>query len=261
MISKIVHSLLGSKRGSTLVNRLQNSLAWNISATESRIADCISPERRVIKGPFDGINYGDLKASGSVLLPKLLGSYEEELHPYVERFLVNSYTFIVNIGCGEGYYAVGCARRQPSASVFVFDADPAALGRCRFLAAQHQLVDRFHFADIYTEFSKNSLPAIGPFLLIMDCEGAERELLQPRCLPSMDFDAIVELHEETDRERRAHNLGQRFRDTHEITIVLAAERNPDVHPELKGLRPGEQQRALDEFRPFPMRWLVLSRRP
>src|SRR4051812_14244715 len=63
----------------------------------------------VLSGPFAGMAYVR-QAAGSCLAPKLIGCYEAELHGVVARILRTGYTQIVDIGCAEGYYAVGLAR-------------------------------------------------------------------------------------------------------------------------------------------------------
>ena len=60
---------------------------------------------KVIHGPFEGLQYPDARSSGSSLLPKLIGSYEHELHEIINDALGQSYTDLVDIGCAEGYYA------------------------------------------------------------------------------------------------------------------------------------------------------------
>ena len=62
-------------------------------------------------------------AVGSAYIPKLLGIYERELHPIVERACTLGFRQIVDIGAAEGYYAVGMALRNPSTRVVAFEAD------------------------------------------------------------------------------------------------------------------------------------------
>jgi hypothetical protein len=38
-------------------------------------------EMTVRSGPFQGMRYPGAEAAGSALIPKLLGSYQRELHP------------------------------------------------------------------------------------------------------------------------------------------------------------------------------------
>ena len=52
---------------------------------------------------------------GSVLIPKLLGSYEQELQPLLQRLAAQNYSEIVDIGCAEGYYAIGLGGCFPRA--------------------------------------------------------------------------------------------------------------------------------------------------
>ena len=81
-------------------------------------------------GVFAGMSYPDGKSTGSVLVPKLLGSYEVELEPVWKSLFTSDYDTIVDVGCAEGYYAVGFARRRPASHIFAYDtndhADPAA---------------------------------------------------------------------------------------------------------------------------------------
>jgi hypothetical protein len=59
---------------------------------------------RVSGGPFAGLKLSE-RSVGSELLPKLLGTYELELHRVIEEFLSTDYDVLINIGCGEGFYA------------------------------------------------------------------------------------------------------------------------------------------------------------
>src|SRR4051794_40351820 len=65
---------------------------------------------QVQTGPFAGLEFARASAEGCHV-PKLLGCYERELHGLVEAAVADGYDDIVNIGCAEGYYAVGLARR------------------------------------------------------------------------------------------------------------------------------------------------------
>jgi hypothetical protein len=58
----------------------------------------ISPNLTVKHGPFKGMVYPEKMSVGSTLCPKLLGSYERELHPVIEKIRLNKYSEIVDIG-------------------------------------------------------------------------------------------------------------------------------------------------------------------
>src|ERR1700751_5228426 len=67
---------------------------------------------QILEGPFEGMKYPyDVVLSSCV--PKLVGCYEEELHSVIEQIIRGRYSIVVNVGCAEGYYAVGLALKMP----------------------------------------------------------------------------------------------------------------------------------------------------
>ena len=92
-------------------------------------------------GPFQGMRFGSRAAEGCYL-PKLLGCYEHELHPIIARLPRRGYRRVVNIGCAEGYYAVGLARLLPTATVLAFDSTAGARKLCAELAALNGVAER-----------------------------------------------------------------------------------------------------------------------
>ena len=71
---------------------------------------------RVLNGPFQGMNFHSAASEGC-LVPKLLGCYEQPLHPFLEAAFARDYDVVLNIGSAEGYYAVGLALRMPGARI------------------------------------------------------------------------------------------------------------------------------------------------
>jgi hypothetical protein len=57
------------------------------------------------------------------------------LHDIVETAITRRYDRVINVGCAEGYYAVGFATRMPETDVIAFDIDPIARRQTRHLAA------------------------------------------------------------------------------------------------------------------------------
>jgi hypothetical protein len=66
---------------------------------------------RVFQGPFVGMEYATSATSGAHM-PRLLGTYESELYPYLLQFAQSGLEEIIVLGCAEGYYAVGLASRS-----------------------------------------------------------------------------------------------------------------------------------------------------
>src|SRR4051795_11776336 len=82
---------------------------------------------RVHQGPFASMRYVD-NSIGSAYIPKLLGLYERELQHCIEAISCLNPELIINIGAGEGYYAVGLAICNPSSRIIAYELEPA--GRC-----------------------------------------------------------------------------------------------------------------------------------
>ena len=83
-------------------------------------------DSRVIRGPFTRMRYLDASFC-SAYIPKLLGIYERELHPIIEKACSLRFAQIIDVGAAEGYYAVGMALRNPQAQIVAFEANPQAL--------------------------------------------------------------------------------------------------------------------------------------
>ena len=72
---------------------------------------------RILGGPFAGMEYVTQAAEG-VLVARLLGAYESELHPHLAAFVAQGLDCVIDVGCAEGYYAVGLARMVPGLTVY-----------------------------------------------------------------------------------------------------------------------------------------------
>lgn len=144
-------------------------------------------------GPFEGLKYVP-ESSGSALLPKLLGSYESALHSVLAEAIGTPYERIVDIGCAEGYYAVGLTYRCPGIPVVAFESSPSARELCRRLADLNGVSSR---VTILGECTTSALETavLGRSLIVCDVEGGEAELLDPVLVKGLtDCDLIVELH-------------------------------------------------------------------
>jgi hypothetical protein len=204
----------------------------------------------VQRGPFRGMQLGPVITDTS---SKALGSYERELHEVVERLLLTRPEQIVNVGCSDGYYAIGCKLRLPSAEVWAFDASDYMQDMVAASAEANGLT-----VNIGGFLEPDGLDAIAcrkSTLVICDCEGCEYELLDPRRVPSLrTATLIVELHEAPGQPEE---FLERFGATHRTTLIESEPRDPGHYRELDGL--ADYDRALAVFeRPFTMSWAVLE---
>lgn len=207
---------------------------------------------RVQAGPFAGMDFIERSAEGCHI-PKLLGCYEEELHPFLSELPVAGYETVLNIGCAEGYYAVGIRRLLPSTPVLAFDIDPNARAACKSLAEKNQVS-----LEIGGEFSIEDFARYpGKVLVWCDIEGAEADLLDPVKAPALaGMDLVVELHP-ISSGHTAQVIPQRFAATHDIQVLHARGHAPQLPPFLQQLGHLDQLLAQWEWRSAPTPWLVM----
>jgi SAM-dependent methyltransferase len=179
------------------------------------------------------------------------------LHPHLLAWAEDPPDVVLDIGCAEGYYAVGLARLYRSADVYAFDIDPKAREACAQLASRNGVSDRVHVGG---EFSPADFAGYAGRrgLVIVDAEGAELDILRPdlaRDLVGMHI--IVETHD-VYRPGALRILVERFSPTHDITQVDSAPKVYEMPGWLKALNPLDQLLAAWEWRLQPTPWLVMS---
>ena len=210
----------------------------------------------VLSGPFTGMHLLPSSAWSGHITPYILGSYEAELHNHIESAIAASPDVVVNIGCGEGYYAVGFATRLPKAIVYASDIEPASLSLCEANARLNGVADRVRIIGALTPSKLDELAAHRAFIL-SDCEGCELDLLDPAAVSNLRHTrVIVEMHDFID-ETISERIPSRFSGTHRITVVDVAPRRHDAYP---WVSEADFDWAVDESRPVkphPMQWAVL----
>lgn len=194
-----------------------------LDPTWARIAAGLCPgELAVQAGPFAGMRYLPF-AGGSGLLPKLVGSYEMELHAAVAESISRLPARLINIGAAEGYYAVGYALRLSGLEVHAFDTDVLARQRLRELARYNGVAGRVRSHGECGHRQLENL-IVERTLIICDCEGCEDGLLDVRrALRLAKADLLVELHVE-GHPALAAALRSRFAPTHTAIQIRMADR-------------------------------------
>jgi hypothetical protein len=207
-------------------------------------------------GPFAGLRYVQ-ETHHRHLACKLLGAYECELHAVWREVLQRDYSQIIDIGCAEGYYAVGLARRCPRAEVVAFDTDAWAR-RVVELMARSNGVTNLTINNVCTPQWLQVHLRSGAFVLC-DCEGAEDQLLDPAEVPLLfTCDLLVELHEARARGVTARFL-QRFGESHDLAVIRARTTDPMDYAELQGLGEAERRLAVSDLRgEQDQQWLYAS---
>lgn len=208
-------------------------------------------------GPFQGMKYLS-QSHGSALAPKLIGSYEAEISAMIEEYCAQAEdAVVVDIGCDEGYYAVGMALRLPRARVYAFDINSRAQNDCARMAALNGVQDRVIVGGECTwELLEQLLRPRD--LVICDCEGCEAALMDPekaRALANVFL--IVELHDSEYLEMNiTPTLISRFRSTHDIELVDATKRVGEW-PAVQFLNPEDRRLAVDEGRTLGQQYALM----
>jgi hypothetical protein len=185
---------------------------------------------KVLSGPFEGMPYLHEIVWGPIT-PKWIGSYEAELQKIVERILSGGYSQIVNVGCAEGYYAVGLASLIPGAEVFAFDLDPIARKQTTRLASLAGVADRVNIGGNCTGRILEELISDNT-LLAIDIEGFEVQLLDPNNVDGLArASLLVEVHSRPplDLAAAAEILQSRFEPTHHLRWFNAESRELQVY--------------------------------
>jgi hypothetical protein len=212
----------------------------------------------VKSGPFQGLAYPSYDSVGSSLYPKILGSYEMELHPVVYKIIESNYKQILDLGCAEGYYAVGFALKMQKVKVHAYDINPEAIKLCKKMAEHNSISDRIFYYDECTEKTLLNFDFNERTLIISDCEGYEKFLFTNRSLNNLSsVDVLVEVHDFIDLTISS-NLLNVFKDTHSVTkyqsiddIFKAREYDFVL---LRDLDLNKKREILSEGRPSIMEW-------
>jgi hypothetical protein len=218
----------------------------------------------VLSGPFEGMRYGAVISQCSLHYPKLLGSYESELHPWIQQVRDCTYEVVVDVGAAEGYYAVGFGRLMPATKVIAYELDPGAreqlskLASLNGLSRQIEIREGCHPQELRKVSEKRGL-------MIMDCEGYEEVLLSVEVITKLaGWDFLIETHDGYSRGV-TQRLIRRFSATHDVMIqdtvhdLDKADRFPQER--LAGLRREDQDLLMAEEREGAnLRWLFCKAR-
>ena len=97
--------------------------------------------------------------------------------------------------------------------------------------------------------------------LICDIEGAETDLLDPAKSPALiDFDLLVEVHDDPGSSSAHDLLVERFQSTHSIETIPYQGRGEDDAANLSWITTTEfKLAAVDEERERGLEWLLMKR--
>jgi Ribosomal protein L11 methyltransferase (PrmA) len=228
---------------------------------ESRlIKKYLNDDWTVRHGPFAGMKYAAM-SSGSLLSPKVVGSYESPIHRWIIEAINQNYDTILNIGCGEGYYAIGFSLKSPASRIYAYDIDEKARENLAILTRLNGAADRVHVRALCTkeEFRREITNGT---LIFCDIEGGELDLFHPDLTPELSrADLIIELHDFCC-PGVTETLVRRFLPSHRIDITYHCAKYASEFPVLETIPIKEQAFLLEEARPRSQSWMrLLANRP
>lgn len=259
----IIHFITGDKPWNPDSKQLYKEKYWEYhkeilmaerwSRESFIIKEYFNDDRTVRQGPFRGMNYSVGKSICSALLPKIYGSYEEPIQKWIQEIINNKYENIINIGCAEGYYAIGLALTSPNSKVYAYDTDAEALLLCKELARSNNVESKIIINDLCTH---KELEYFGSkkTIVICDIEGDELHLLDPSLAEGLQYtDIIIEAHDFI-ADGISETLSDRFKHTHKIEMIVDYEREPKM---VLGENINEEilREIIDEKRSVGMKWL------
>lgn len=217
--------------------------------------------RRVMSGPFEGMLW-EPAAAGGAWFPKIIGSYEKELHPAILGLPRAGFDVLANVGSSDGYFAIGLARLLGLGNCCVYDPDLFALNLLKKNAKKNRLKTRFKSSpSCSAALMSRDLGVYHTPLIFCDCDGAEVEILNPEiCAPLLRSTILVEVHDLPPPGKIGALLRKRFQSSHRITSIQSLVRVRGDLPPAAAALGGDWAYALDEERATAMEWLLLQPR-
>lgn len=213
-------------------------------------------------GPFKGLKYPHFYSFGSMLFPKIIGSYEKEIVPAIEDICTKQYADVIDIGSAEGYYSVGFAMNIPNATIHAYDVSKEAREFNLELAKLNGVEDRIEFNTFCSEAEITNFNYRGKTLIISDCEGYESKIFTKNNIDRLsNCDLLIEVHDNMNI-RNSNDLWRLFEKTHNVQVIQSISDVNKVKmysfPETEGLSFETKYNMFSEDRFGIMEWFYIT---
>lgn len=215
----------------------------------------------VKNGNFKGLIYPSYTSFCSTIFPKIIGSYELELNEIIKKQCATNYSEIIDVGCAEGYYAIGFARNIPTATVYAYDTNEFARAFCSEMAELNK-VNNVKVESFCSEETLKNFVFTGKGLIISDCEAYEKYLFTKNNISNLlNCDILIETHDFID-PNISGNLIALFSDTHHVEVIGSVDdtiKSRTYHyQEVQNLDIITKRKMFAEGRPGLMEWLLMT---
>lgn len=258
MIKHLIQSLL-AKFGYTLMRIVhpEDTEEAAVLRAAKALVHKISPGLVVLNGPFKGMRYPTADIAELTLLPKLAGCYEKQLFPLIKELSEVPYENIIDVGCAEGYYAVGFASLFPHATIHCYDINERDLEFCQQMAALNGVSNlayhNFCSPETLTGFNYGNRS-----FLLCDCEGYELELFTSEVVTALaKTEVLIECHDNLD-PHTSETLRQRFATSHEVRMLNNSDSHLSGLEGLDHMTAAERAFAVLEHRGGPNRNIFME---
>lgn len=229
---------------------------WRKRRRDAAVEKSFGDRLEVRAGPFAGMKYY-FESHGSSIVSKLVGCYEEPISRWIEEISQKRYDRIIDIGCAEGYYAVGFAYKNMARMVHAFDISSEARLMLERLSALNGVRERITVNGLCDVANLQALSGRGS-LVFCDAESAEHELLNPNAVPNLYYtDIIVETHDFI-KAGITNDLIDRFRLSHRIEVMSDNERDWKNYQWPAVFTDRMKRSWSNEGRPKGMLWLRMQ---
>lgn len=171
---------------------------------------------RIYWGPFSGVRI-PAEVIGYLTVSEILGFYESCLHRKINNLLNKQIKNIIVVGANNGYYAAGLSFLLNPLKMNVYESDTSFHGIISSWFSANALSP----LNIYGKATSEEFEKISEKIdfLLMDCEGYEVELLNPKLFPwQKDTEILLELHP-FYVDKLVAIISQRFSETHKLKII------------------------------------------
>lgn len=212
----------------------------------------------VKNGFFQGMKYPSYDSVCSTIFPKIIGSYEAELNEVLQQIIQNNYDVIIDVGCAEGYYAVGLAMKT-NAAVFAYDTDENARKLCLEMATLNGVEQKIQIKEAFSIENIKVLDAAKKILIICDCEGYEKTLFTKESIPYLkNTDVLIETHDFLDMTISS-TITALMTDSHVVQTIASLDDNLKAkyyqYNEIMQQDIYIKKELLKEVRPCTMEWI------
>ena len=211
-------------------------------------------------GPFKGIVISENVWNEHDLSSKLLGIYEFHISSKIKE-LSASYESFINLGGGDGYFALGFSKLNPKKKCIVFEKEFLNRQSIKLNSQANSLSNITLLESVdETNFISN-LKSYPRSLILCDIEGFEFELFTSKVLEKCKgCTVIIELHDTFEKNLfLRQSLFERASKLFEINIINSPPDLPiNKFDIIKDFPDDERLLAFSEGRPHLMDWVILT---